>query len=453
MKLKITKSLRFTILLSAFLALSVFTIQAQNVNDDLKPAAPRKNKQAPKKSAEPVRRKPRTAPPVTPPRQSEPITRRKTRRTSRAKSAVQTPEKKIVIESKTLAELRAEAKTDIESQPDTDEKFDKATEPSEEVEADIESPSDILERFMNFQNTATVTKKDWESVVKQVNDQLKEEPNDSVLKAQLFVAQGELAMLEKDYSNALIRFSAAVLKLPDSSLPHYGMGRVYLLTKQALQAEKSFEEAVDLNKNFALGYKGLGDTYTAMRNVKKAQKYYEKAAKIGLTEQKSVAVDSPLIIPETPDEDSVDAVSEKDSAFKKELEAARKLSVRKKWNESLEKLTTLVEKKETAEAYILIGNNYSGMEKWLSAHQAYKKALELDPDSALATYQDGLVLYELNEYKSAFQAFEKALILDQNGNQINRRTVRKMADRAKEKAEELEKSDKKKKFLGIIGGR
>jgi tetratricopeptide (TPR) repeat protein len=131
-----------------------------------------------------------------------------------------------------------------------------------------------------------------------------------------------------------------------------------------------------------------------------------------------------------------------------ELRKARSLTATRKWQSSLKILLPLSNSNQSAEVFTAIGDNYSGMEQWLSAMQSYRKAVELNPNSATALYKLGTVMFEMNEYQAAADAFEKSLIIDQTGATINRQNARKMADRANEKAQEL-KTGKKKKFLGI----
>jgi superkiller protein 3 len=311
----------------------------------------------------------------------------------------------------------------------------------------VQTPAEIFKRFMDFQQSASVTASDWESVVAQSNTALQANPNDATTKAQLFVAQGQIAYMRGDFSNALIQFNAASDALPESALPQYGIGKVYLATKQPNEAENAFEKAIKIDKNFALAYKGVGDALTAQGKTKKAQEYYKDAARVGLSggngvvantnpaqnNQNNQSVQTPNTQPATP--------------YEAELNEAKKLTVRKKWQASIDKLTTLSKTYPTADIYIAIGENYMGMRQFLSAQQAFRKATEVNPNSAVGFVKLGSVLAELNEHQAAYEAFEKALILDQQGTTINRSLVRKMADRANEKAKDAKSGNKK--FLGI----
>lgn len=313
-----------------------------------------------------------------------------------------------------------------------------------------QTPEEIFERFMNFQQSAGVTSKDWESVVAQTQNSA----NGAQTKAQLFIAQGHIAYNRADYSTALIQFKAASQVLPDSALPFYSIGQVYLVTKQPTQAETAFARAIKLNKKLALAYKGLGDALSEQKKTKKAQDYYDDAARIGVADATS-PVNAASNVPNaaaTPDNKNADPTTlTANSAYELELKSARALTTQKKWQSSLDKLLPLAKENPTVETYIAVGDNYFGMEQWLSALQAYRKAIEINPASASGFYKSGLVLFETNEFQAAAEAFEKSLILDQNGMSINRQRARKMADQASEKASDLKGKgkSKRKNFLGM----
>ena len=312
----------------------------------------------------------------------------------------------------------------------------------------VQAPAEIFKRFMDFQQSESVTARDWESVVTQSNQSLQTNPNDTMVKAQLFVAQGQIAFLRGDFSNALIQFNAASDALPNSVLPQYGIGKVYLATKQPNEAENAFEKAIKIDKNFALAYKGMGDALTAQKKTKNAQEYYKDAARIGLSGGNGVVAQTNQTSKNQANPNSQTPNTQALTPYEAELNEAKKLTVRKKWQPSLDKLTALSKTYPTADIYVAIGENYIGLRQLLSAQQAFRKATELDPNSAVGFFKLGSALFELNEFQAASEAFEKSLILDQQGTTINRQLVRKWADKASEKAKDS-KGEGKKKFLGI----
>lgn len=339
--------------------------------------------------------------------------------------------------------------------------------PAQTAPVTIENPGQIIERYMNYNQTSSVAPRDWESVIKQTTQILQTNPDDVTAKAQMLIAQGELAYNRGDYSNALVQFNAASQVLPNSALPSYGLGKVYLITKQPAEAENAFEKSIKLNKSFALAYKGMGDALTAQGKTKKAGEYFADAAKVGVSSgnlytnpagasnNRSAAENN---LPKNqanrqnlqkvqPGSPSAGQTAVQPDAYQTELKNAKLLTARKKWQESLDKLLPLAQTNPNADLYIAIGENYVGLEQMLSAQQAFRKATEFSPNSALAFYRTGQVLFEMNEYKAAAESFEKSLILDQRGSFINRREARRMADKANEKARN---PDGRKKFLNIL---
>jgi len=310
----------------------------------------------------------------------------------------------------------------------------------------VQTPSEIFDRFMNFERSSGVTSQDWESVVKQTSAILKTTPNDKTAKAQLALAQAELAFNRADFAGALSQFNAAAGLLPDSALPAYGIGRVYLNTKQPREAENSFERAVRLKKDFALAYKGLGDALSAQGKTKKAQDYLKQAERLGGGAESVAANNSAAAGSNNQNGLSGGtAAAAPESEYDRDFKVARNYTARKKWQLALNKLEPLLAAgSPSADLYIAIGDNYFGLEAWVSALQAYRKAADINPNSALAFYKSGMVLFETNEFQAASEAFENALILDQSGATINRSLARKMADKANEKVRDMNKEVKKK---------
>ena len=140
-----------------------------------------------------------------------------------------------------------------------------------------ETPEQIINRYMNFQQSDSVTVRDWKSVAAQTAKTLQENPNHLTAKAQSLIAQGQIAYNERSYPAAVSYFKSALQILPTSSLPQYGLGKVYLANGQAKAAEQAFKEAINQNEDFALAYKGIGDALTAQGETKKAVKYFKKA--------------------------------------------------------------------------------------------------------------------------------------------------------------------------------
>lgn len=145
-----------------------------------------------------------------------------------------------------------------------------------------ETSDQIINRFMNFQQSAGVTDRDWKSVIVQTTKTLKDNPNHSTAKAQSLIAQGQLAYNSRNFSMAITSFKEALQIMPASSLLHYSLGKTYLANGQAKLAERSLKESINQNENFALAYKSLGDAYAAQGEKKTATKYFRRATEISV---------------------------------------------------------------------------------------------------------------------------------------------------------------------------
>ena len=216
---------------------------AQSINDDLKPA-------------------PKATPKAVKPKPVQPKAEIKTvvKPAKTAKKVVRQPKKSV-------------AKSKVETVETS--QSPKPVEPP--VVKYSETPEQIINRFMNFEQSAGVTDKDWQSVMAQTAKTLQENPNHSTAKAQSLVAQGQIAFNQRSFPAAITFFKSALQILPTSSLPLYGLGKVYLENGQAKAAEQSFKKALERNEDFALAYKGMGDALAAQGEKKKAVKYYKKA--------------------------------------------------------------------------------------------------------------------------------------------------------------------------------
>lgn len=219
---------------------------AQSINDDLKPkqpvAKPKPAANAPAKTAKPTK-----------------TVRKTTSRSARKPSG---------------STVKSLSNSQVRKSPDNLQTGAVVSETSDQ----------ILNRYMSFGQTGSVTNADWNRVVAQTAKTLQDNPNHSIAKAQSLIAQGHIAYNQGNYSMAITQFKSALQILPQSSLPHYSLGRAYLANGQAKAAERSFKEAIDQNENFALAYKGLGDAFAAQGEKKSAAKYVKKATEISVKE-------------------------------------------------------------------------------------------------------------------------------------------------------------------------
>ncbi|HEY0100558.1 MAG TPA: tetratricopeptide repeat protein [Pyrinomonadaceae bacterium] len=292
-----------------------------------------------------------------------------------------------------------EAKTDATPAPADDTA-------AKEAESAANAVEEIIKRHLDAQQTANVSASDWQIVETYNTSASEKDPANKQLRARALFAQGQLAYLRGDYPGALVAFNKAVLAEPELVAAHYSLGNAYLATNQPAQAVRAYQRAAELNQELALVYKGLGDAFTKQGKNKEANSYYARAKRLGPMPTSS------------------------------SLDSTRLLMKRKQWSAALRELLEISKTQPSADIYIYIGDCYDGMKQPLSASQAYQKATELDPKSALAAYRYGEKMFELREFAATMEALERALALDQTGVTINRKRAREMANQA---AEQLRK--------------
>jgi tetratricopeptide (TPR) repeat protein len=266
----------------------------------------------------------------------------------------------------------------------------------------------LIKRFLDVKESEGVSADDWKALRERTNAALEKEPANSQLKARALAADGQVAFLAGDFASALVAFKQAALADPALALAHYGLGNAYLATNQPAEAFKAFGQAVNVNSELALAYRGMGDALTKQNKSKEAAQYYNRAKSFGQT----LPADTGLT-------------------------AARDLKKRKRWAQALKEFQDVAAARPTADVYVEIGDCYVGLEQPLSASQAYRKATEIDPRSALAHYKFGEVMQKMREYAAAMEAFERALALDSQGTVINRKRAREMADDAADKLKKM----------------
>jgi tetratricopeptide (TPR) repeat protein len=266
----------------------------------------------------------------------------------------------------------------------------------------------LIKRSLDVKETEGVRADDWKALRERTNAALEKEPANSQLKARALAADGQVAFLAGDFASALVAFKQAALADPALAFAHYGLGNAYLATNQPAEAFKAFGQAVNVNPELALAYRGMGDALTKQNKSKEAAQYYNRAKSFG----QQLPADTGLT-------------------------AARDLKKRKRWAQALKEFQDVAASKPTADVYVEIGDCYVGLEQPLSASQAYRKATEIDPRSALAHYKFGEVMQKMREYAAAMEAFERALALDPQGTAINRKRAREMADDAADKLKKM----------------
>jgi tetratricopeptide (TPR) repeat protein len=256
-----------------------------------------------------------------------------------------------------------------------------------------------INRFRDPETSSQVTSAEWQNLLSSTYQELSKTPNDMRLRAQALFAQGQIEYLGGNYAEALVAFQQALLTTPDYGLAHHGLGQVYLATNRPREAIRAFERAVVIDPQSGMSHKGMGDSWTMLRRQAEAAAAYERALSLGYPSQGA-------------------------------LDMARKSVREGRWNEALSTLQALTALEPSAEVFILLGDAYTGQHQPLNAFHAYKKAVELDSNSATAYYKLGEIHLRERDYEAARSALERALTLDPDGRSIDRKKARAMADAA-----------------------
>ena len=274
-----------------------------------------------------------------------------------------------------------EIKTEVKAE---DKKSDE-----EQAEETSRQVREILNNYADPLTTDSVTAEDWKLVYQSAQLGTLQGFTAVQIEAQRWFASGQIELAEKNYANAFTAFNKAIEFMPNSPLPFYGLGVTYLADKQPEEAIKAFQRALQLDPKMAMAYRGLGDAQRLFGKRKEAVSAYKNAIQLGYPTAETrlrLAV----------------ALSETDHA-----------------DESFKLLEELAENAPNAEVYVALGDVYRQRKRDISALEVYRKAIEEQPDLAVAYFKLANILLDQREYTKARDAFEKAVELDPKGKTFN----------------------------------
>lgn len=287
----------------------------------------------------------------------------------------------------------------VASVPETTEKS--GDEPEDrEASAKVKQ---ILEDYADPAKTDSVGREDWEFVFKSAQLGHLQDFTAVQMEAQRWFASGQIELAKQNYNYAFAAFKKAVEFMPKSPLPFYGIGDTYLADNQPAEALKALQQAVALDPKMAMAYKKIGDAQRLLKNKKEALAAYRNAIQLGYT-----APDTRYWLGVTL------------------LESERP-------KEGLKQLQELAESDPTPEIYVAIGDAYDQLKQKVSAVEFYRKAIENNPDLAVAYAKLGIIYLDEREYQKAKETLEKAIELDPDGKTFNLLETKKKAREATSK--------------------
>jgi tetratricopeptide (TPR) repeat protein len=278
----------------------------------------------------------------------------------------------------------------IEKPVEKDEKteIEKAIEISERVKK-------ILENYANPLTTDAVSQDDWQMVFQAAQLGQLQGYTAVQIEAQRWFASGQIELLNGEFTNAFTAFNKSQEFMPTSALPFYGLGNTYFAKKQYPDALKLYLKALQIDPKLSMGYKKLGDTQRLLGKEKEAISAYKNAIQFGYNTLETRFWLGTLMLETKQIEEAI-----------KELEAVAK-------------------EMPKAEVFISIGNGYEKLKRDVSAIEAYQKAIDSDPNSALAYYKLADVYLNQREYTKAKEAYEKAIALDPEWKTLNKTETQK----------------------------
>jgi tetratricopeptide (TPR) repeat protein len=253
----------------------------------------------------------------------------------------------------------------------------------------------VLENYGNPATTDAVTTEDWEMVFKTAQGGQLQGYTAVQIEAQRWFASGQIELAKGDITSAFTAFYKAQEFMPTSALPFFALGNTYLLDKKYADALKLYQKALQIDPKLAMGYKKLGDTQRLLGKEKEAIAAYKNALQFGY------------------------------NTLETRLWLGTLMLETKQIEEAIKELEAVAKEMPKAEVFISIGNGYEKLKRDVSAIEAYQKAIDADPNSALAYYKLASVYDSQREYTKAKEAFQKALDLDPEGKIVNKAETQK----------------------------
>jgi tetratricopeptide (TPR) repeat protein len=266
-----------------------------------------------------------------------------------------------------------------------------------------ENVKKILETYANPATTDTVTTEDWQMVFQAAQLGQLQGYTAVQIEAQRWFASGQIELAKGEYTNAFTAFNKAQEFMPTSALPFYGLGNTYFAGQKYPDALKLYQKALQIDTKMAAAYKKLGDTQRLLGREKESIAAYKNAIQFGYNTLETRFWLGTLML-ET-----------------KQIE------------EAINELEAVAKEMPKAEVFISIGNGYEKLKRDVSAIEAYQKAVDADPNSAIGYYKLANVYDSQREYTKAKEFYEKAISLDPEGKIVNKTEAQKKLKEASNK--------------------
>jgi tetratricopeptide (TPR) repeat protein len=267
----------------------------------------------------------------------------------------------------------------------------------------LEEIDSLGKRLTDPQQVAPVSLKDWQQLLSITREGLTRQPYNAKLTAFELLAQGQISYMKGNYVDALDKYKSATNVLADLAYAYHGMGNAYHALNQRTEAMRSYNQALGIEPKLAITFHALGDLLNNQGNVDQALLKYQRAIALNyFTPSMGYSI-------------------------------ANILRIRRDWDKALELLNSIPSAHQTPDTLILIGDIYLNKNKPISAIDNYRRATELDSNSAEAFFKLGHVLFKQHEYPKAIDALGRSLSLDYKGTIVNRKQAQQLIMDAKRK--------------------
>lgn len=261
----------------------------------------------------------------------------------------------------------------------------------------------IVEDYARPETTDSITVEDWQLVFEAAQLGRLQGYTAVQIEAKRWFASGQIELAKKEYVNAFTAFNKSLEFMPGNPLPYYALGNTYLASGKYVDAVKLYQKALQLEPRLGMVHRRLGDALRLQGKEKEAIPAYRMAIQNGYKTLETRYWLGTLML-ET-----------------KQIEDA------------IAELSIVAKEMPKAEVYLSIGEGYLKLKRGFSAIEAFLKATEADPNSAIAFYKLAEAYQGQREYPKAKEAYEKALALDPDGKVINRGEAQKKLRETTEK--------------------
>lgn len=234
------------------------------------------------------------------------------------------------------------------------------------------------------------------------------------------------AITEKDeyVDRAIESFKKALELDPNFMLAHFSLGSMYLRKNDYRQAEIELQKTIDLDNKFLVAYFNLGEVYRKQKQYDLALTAYKKAFEINKDWGWSYYGIGLVYFEQNKIEDAELALKQATKNSPEIADAHFKLgqiyamqdmdieTISKTYREGQKVVSKAPENKEEQQAFYDLGKIFASKGKSGLAIQAYKNAINIDPNMALAQYELGTQYYNMGLKERAIEHFQMAIKSD-----------------------------------------